>query len=246
MKRTSWILIGVLSLAGLMSAQSIEVLMTEAMAEFNAGDYSTAITKFRGILSREPSNFDAQLHLGVAYLRWDRPTNAVEELRKAMSLQPRNGEVWFFISQAYLELRNRTSASESILKTLQYDPNRAAEFPPMAKAYLKRGAYEQAQILYELIVSSFRLGAQEMADAHAALGWLALNKNRDPRAAVSHYAEATRLWGGHAPFWEGLALSHTAFGQKPEALAAWKRCLVETSNPQKREEIRLRIEELER
>jgi len=86
MKKSVMILIGVLGFVGLLSAQSVEQPMSEGMTALNEGNYELAVLKFRNVISREPDNFEAQFNLALSYLRWDKPSNAVQEFNKAIRI----------------------------------------------------------------------------------------------------------------------------------------------------------------
>ena len=246
MKKSIVILIGVLGLVGLLSAQSVEELMSEAMTALNNRNYESAVIIFRKVLSREPGNFEAQFNLALAYLRWDKPSEAVREFNKAISLQARNAAAWFHLGEANVNLGHEDNAVQALIHAIQLEPNRIDDLMPLAEGYFKRSVYDRAIIVYRLISRTNSLSPQTRAEAFGALGSIALNKEHNAQRARDYYANAVSLDRGHAPYWEGLALAHEALGNKAEALAAWRTCLAATSSPQKREEIQRRIAALEK
>ena len=75
----------------------------DAMLAFSMGDFDKAIEGFKAILAADPSHFDAQLSLGMAYYRkGDYPT-AIAEGRKAEKMRPRDQLVHTNLSLFYMK-----------------------------------------------------------------------------------------------------------------------------------------------
>jgi len=98
----------------MVSAQSIEDIMFNGQQLLERGAYSQAVTAFRQVTSREPSNFEAQFNLAFAYLGWGRHSNAVDEFKKALRLQPRNSAVWGNLAIAFENLGKKRAAIEAL------------------------------------------------------------------------------------------------------------------------------------
>jgi Flp pilus assembly protein TadD len=75
----------------------------DAMFDFSTGDYDSAIAKLKAVLSEEPSHFDAQLALGMAFYRKGDYTAAIAEGRKAEKLKPREQLVHTNLSLFYMK-----------------------------------------------------------------------------------------------------------------------------------------------
>ena len=59
---------------------TLQELYDDAMFDFSRSDFDGAITKLKSILEQDPSFFDAQLSLGMAYYRKGEEKRATEEL----------------------------------------------------------------------------------------------------------------------------------------------------------------------
>ena len=82
----------------------------DAMFDFSTGDYDSAITKLKAILADDPTHFDAQLSLGMAYYRkGDYPT-AIAEGHKAEKLKPKEQLVHTNLSLFYMKSGDKKTA----------------------------------------------------------------------------------------------------------------------------------------
>lgn len=75
----------------------------DAMFAFSTGDYETAIAGLKEILEAEPSHFEAQLALGMAYYRKGDYAAAIAEGRKAQKLRPSDQLVHTNLSLFYMK-----------------------------------------------------------------------------------------------------------------------------------------------
>src|SRR5713226_576509 len=82
----------------------------DAMFEFSKGDYDSAIGKLRAVLTQEPSHFDAQLALGMAYYRKGDYPAAIEAGHKAERLKPREQLVHTNLSLFYMKAGDKKTA----------------------------------------------------------------------------------------------------------------------------------------
>jgi Flp pilus assembly protein TadD len=82
----------------------------DALFDFSTGNFDGAIAKLTAILAADPTHFDAQLSLGMAYYRkGDLPT-AIAEGHKAEKLKPREQLVHTNLSLFYMKAGNKAVA----------------------------------------------------------------------------------------------------------------------------------------
>ena len=82
----------------------------DAMFDFSAGNFDGTIAKLNAILKEDPSHFDAQLSLGMAYYRkGDFPT-AIVEGHKAEQLCPKEQLVHTNLSLFYMKSGDKQKA----------------------------------------------------------------------------------------------------------------------------------------
>jgi tetratricopeptide (TPR) repeat protein len=93
---------------GIMPSQQEQ--FDDAMYDFSRGDLESAIGKFRGLLSEDPTYFDAQLSLGMAYYRKGDYAAAIAEGHKAEQLRPKEQLVHTNLSLFYLKAGDKTKA----------------------------------------------------------------------------------------------------------------------------------------
>lgn len=82
----------------------------DAMFDFSAGDYDSAIAKLKTILGGEPAHFDAQLALGMALYRKGDYAAAIAEGHKAEQLRPHEQLVHTNLSLFYMKAGDKKTA----------------------------------------------------------------------------------------------------------------------------------------
>jgi predicted Zn-dependent protease len=89
---------------------SVQEQYDDAMFDFSMGDYEQAIAKLKVTLAEDPSNFEAQLALGMAYYRkGDYPT-AIAEGHRAERLKPHEQLVHTNLSLFYMKAGDKKTA----------------------------------------------------------------------------------------------------------------------------------------
>lgn len=82
----------------------------DAMFAFSTGDFARAIATFKTILAEDPSHFDAQLSLGMAYYRQGDYAAAIAEGHKAEALRPKEQLVHTNLSLFYMKSGDKVKA----------------------------------------------------------------------------------------------------------------------------------------
>lgn len=80
------------------------------MFAFSTGDYDGAISMLKAVLAEEPSHFDAQLALGMAYYRKGDFATAIAEGHKAEKLRPHEQLVHTNLSLFYMKSGDKKTA----------------------------------------------------------------------------------------------------------------------------------------
>lgn len=88
----------------------------DAMFAFSQANYDDAITKLKSILSEDPTNFEAQLALGMSYYRLENYPQAIEEGHKAETLRPKEQLVHTNLSLFYMKSGDKLTAEKHGLK----------------------------------------------------------------------------------------------------------------------------------
>ena len=84
-----------------------------------AGDYQGAIAYFQQLLTVQPENAEAHYQLGLAHLKLDRHTEAIESLRTAARYASQRMDVQLALGEAYMTAGHDRFALNSFLKILQ-------------------------------------------------------------------------------------------------------------------------------
>src|SRR5215472_6954129 len=110
----------------------------EAMFAFSTGDYSGAIAKLKALLAEEPSHFDAQLALGMAYYRLGDYATAIAEGHKAERLKPHEQLVHTNLSLFYMKSGDKATAEhhglQARIASWRADAQQAKSGQPAASA----------------------------------------------------------------------------------------------------------------
>ncbi|HEX5221153.1 MAG TPA: tetratricopeptide repeat protein [Verrucomicrobiae bacterium] len=117
----------------------------DAMFDFSAGNFDSAIAKLTAILKEEPTHFDAQLSLGMAYYRKGDFATAIAEGHKAEQLRPKEQLAHTNLSLFYMKSGDKQKAEhhglqariaswrddKSVPGTPAVDPALAMAKPPL-------------------------------------------------------------------------------------------------------------------
>jgi len=82
----------------------------DALFDFSTGNFDSSIAKLTAILAADPTHFDAQLSLGMAYHRKGDFANAIAEGHKAEKLKPLEQLAHTNLSLFYMKAGNRSIA----------------------------------------------------------------------------------------------------------------------------------------
>lgn len=82
----------------------------DAMFDFSTGDFTGAIAKLKAILAEDPTHFDAQLSLGMAYYRQGDYVAAIAEGHQAEKLRPHEQLVHTNLSLFYMKSGDKKTA----------------------------------------------------------------------------------------------------------------------------------------
>lgn len=92
------------------SSARFQEMYDEAMFDFTMEQYDSAIAKFEAILREDPTNFDAQLSLGMAWYRKGDYPRAITEGHRAEKLRPNEQLVHTNLSLFYMKAGDKKTA----------------------------------------------------------------------------------------------------------------------------------------
>ena len=84
-----------------------------------AGDYQGAAAYFQQLLTAQPENPEAHYQLGLAHLKLNQHTEAIESLRTAARSVPKRPDIQLALGEAYMAAGHEEFALRSFLKILQ-------------------------------------------------------------------------------------------------------------------------------
>jgi tetratricopeptide (TPR) repeat protein len=173
-------------------------ILQTAQRQFNAGNYSGAITTLQPAVTQSPSSAEVYFWLGRSYYELHDYDNAIAQAEKSVQFDPRNSEYHHWLGIAYGEKADR-DRSFTIAKKVKKEFQEAVRLDPSnIKA---RRDLEQYCIDAPWIVGGSKDEAREQVEAVAALdpaqGHLAravlyLAAMTKPDLAEAEYREALK------------------------------------------------------
>lgn len=259
----------------MVSAQSIEEMMASGQQLLERGAYSEAVTAFRQVTSREPSNFEAQYNLAFAYLGWGRYSNAVDEFKKALRINSRHSALWGNLAIAYENLGKDQDAINALYQAVQLDPSNVTARMNLATTYANANRYKEAIAQYKQVISIESVHEEALVNlskcliaignfqeaknylkqanianpnngsAHWELGNIYWKKEKDIDRGIEEYKLAVKVQPENDELYDNLAFALEEKGKKDEALEVWKTCMAYTNDALRKEKIQERIDRLQ-
>ncbi|MFP4241098.1 MAG: tetratricopeptide repeat protein [Chitinispirillaceae bacterium] len=256
-------------------AQSTEELMSRGNVMLQRGAYSQAVTAFRKIARRQPSNFEAQYNLAFAYLGWGRNAKAVQEFKKALGLQPNSSHAWANLAVAYENMGDISKALGALDKAVRADPNNITARVNLAATYANNNQLKKAISEYMSVIEI----DGSNAEVYLALSRCLLSADRteeaknylteatvaDPQNEEAHWELAQIYWKEEKDldkaltelrlavdinpevirFYNDMARIQVEQEKKAEAVKTLKKALVYSDDVLIKEEIQANIDMLE-
>jgi tetratricopeptide (TPR) repeat protein len=88
----------------------------EGVAAFKANNFQAAVQEFQGVVEKQPEFAGGQYMLGIALLKLDRGSEALNHLKKAYELETGNVGYQLALSQAYLASKRYGDAAQMLQK----------------------------------------------------------------------------------------------------------------------------------
>ena len=104
----------------------MEELLKKGVSKYVNGDYWSAIKSFNRLLKKDPTNVDALIYRGLAYLDLKKYTKAIENFKNATKANPKHYKAFNSMGLAYEKLnKNYNIAINSFRKSI----NANSEYP---------------------------------------------------------------------------------------------------------------------
>lgn len=219
-----------------LQAQSTESLMSQGNMLLSNGAFDQAVSAFRKVMARDPSNFEAQFNLGFAYLNMGRNSNAVTEFKKALRLNPASAECWSNLAMAYQNMGKSQKAIDALYRAVQQNPRNITARINLATMYGQRKQVGQAIAQYKQILQidgtnliattnlakcyiskgRYKEAKHHLknamainpndAEAYWEYGNVLWNKDKDSEGALTNYRKAIVLQPNSQVYYENLGL----------------------------------------
>jgi len=107
-------------------------------------DYARAVDTFERALTLNPALPRAHYYEGIAYLRWERHTEAAAEFEAELKLNPEDAEAKDNLGFLYLERSRRSDAEALFRSVLDFHPDDATAHYQLGKIFLEDGKLDEA------------------------------------------------------------------------------------------------------
>jgi tetratricopeptide (TPR) repeat protein len=217
-------------------------------AQERAGDIPGAVESYEGALHLDPSDVEAEIHLGNLYVGLKRYSDAETKFRAALELQPKSPQALLGLAQTldaqkkpeaaaayrdYMAVQPDTPGAESrtvhlLLEQKQYDAALAeldradAGKPPTLDSLRSRADIQIAQKKWDDSIVTLRKAialAPNDAQLHGGLGRVYMQK-RDFPNAEKEIKTALQLDKNNLVYWKDLRTTYYLAGNWSATLAA--------------------------
>jgi predicted O-linked N-acetylglucosamine transferase (SPINDLY family) len=206
---------------GMPMTQTVRRDLEEALALHQAGRLREALGRYRRILTRQPGNFSARYHQGLARLQLGELEAGAKALEQAVRLAPDHPQARYDLGRAWSQLGRHAQALPHFesLVTLAPDLAEGHFYLGLTLAQLKRpqDALPHLERAAEL--------KPELAEVWHNLGGVLLDLGR-PKEAVEAFERAIALQPGLADAHNGLGNALNKLARYKEACDAYKRAII--------------------
>ncbi|NMC74000.1 MAG: tetratricopeptide repeat protein [Geobacteraceae bacterium] len=109
--------------------------MNLALAYFGKGDYATALTLLRPVVSSNPRNPVARMNLGRVYFADEKIGLAIAEFKKSIELNRDYARAHYNLALAYLKIQETASAKAEFNEVIRIDAD--GELGQLSREYLE-------------------------------------------------------------------------------------------------------------
>ncbi|MEX1311932.1 MAG: sulfatase-like hydrolase/transferase [Candidatus Sulfomarinibacteraceae bacterium] len=119
--------------------------LQDAEAALRAGAFDRAIAEFQAVLEVEPTNRYAALRIGIAYLKWNKPAEAIPRLERSVELDPDRAEARYALADALMRTERFSDSAAQWREVTRLQPRRADAWFNLALAAAKSGDQNTAR-----------------------------------------------------------------------------------------------------
>jgi len=207
---------------------------------FSRGEYRGAAGRLTEALEVQPEDVQARMMRAACYEGAGDYERAIEDLKRAIELEPKNADAHFQLALIYHELGLADLAVAQHKEALKLDERKELAYADLAKLYRENGKMSQA---HETLLKALEK-CGESAVLLTAQAHLFYDEKRYDEA-LDAARRALAIEGKSVGARILLAEIYVALNKKSQALAEFKKALVETTDPVVRKVIEERIGQLE-
>ena len=123
---------------------SVDAILLVGQLWTDMGDYSRAVRAFQRALDRDPSLAKAHYFSGLAQLRWEHETEALDEFKAALKLAPDDPDAKVGMGYVFMQQGKQAEAIELFRSVVATHPENGNAHYQLGKLLLDGGKVEEA------------------------------------------------------------------------------------------------------
>jgi tetratricopeptide (TPR) repeat protein len=153
-----------------------------------AADYSGALESFRKVLEMSGRYPNAQLFLGIEYVRLNKPEQALGPLSSASRESPVDKQPWFWLARAHLALHHNEEAMRAAKRCEEVAPSDASVQFLIASVYMEQQEWKRSEPILTKLAQDF----PTVPEIQDSLGMVYFNEARTD-LALDKYRSVLRI-----------------------------------------------------
>ena len=133
--------------------------------QLGRGNYTGAVTFYQQAIQIEPDFADVYLSLGHAYIKLDKPQDAIKAFKEAVRLNPDMDEAYYGMGLEYFRGGNMKDAAKAFKKAVTLSPDMAKAHYGLALAYQEMGKQDQLLEEYRILQKLDSELAKKLSDS---------------------------------------------------------------------------------
>lgn len=213
------------SMDSLKTSQEISNLLKIAMAEHQAGNLQSALSKYQEILRSTPNNPDALHFTGLVYYQSQNYSLAIEFIEKAISIAPNQASFYSNLGLAYTANNETEKAINCYQKATDIDPKHADAWNNFGASLFNQGKFKNAINAYKKALKANSNHFQ----THNNLGNV-YREIKDFNKAIGAFKSALKIVPNYPIALNNLANTFKDIGKTKSAIEYYKKAILQDPN----------------
>jgi tetratricopeptide (TPR) repeat protein len=130
------------------TATLVNAALSRGIDLYQNGDYEGSISEFKRVIGLDYSSdnaIKAYNYTGMAYLRLDRPDDAIKTYQAAIRVSPTDDSLHLALGNIYFDQKNYTTAEKEYKAAVKLNSQSKTNWYSLGQAYLSTNQYDEAE-----------------------------------------------------------------------------------------------------